>query len=80
MAIIVATRMPRSRAISLSCAVASIFLPSRVFSKKKYWKPSRARVQMMITMYWGSTSTPSMFTAVAEVGRGIDNGSAPKII
>ena len=43
MAIIVATRMPRSRAISLSCAVASIFLPSMVFSKKKYWKTEQGQ-------------------------------------
>ncbi len=79
MAIIVATRMPSSRAICLSCAVASIFLPSMVFSKKKYWKPRRARVHRMITMYWGSTNTPKMFSASGEVGRGMENGSAPKM-
>ena len=71
--------MPSSRAICLSCAVACIILPSFVFSKKKYWKPSRARVHRMIMMYWGSTNTPNMFNAVAEVGRGMDNGSAPKM-
>ena len=79
-AIILATRMPRSRAISLSWAVACIFLPSDVFSKKKYWNTRSATVATMITMYCGSTKTPARFRTSGGVGRCIRNGSAPKTI
>ncbi len=61
-AIISATGIPSSRAISLSCDVACSFLPTSVCSKRKYWKATITMVTARMTRYWLSRNTDPIWT------------------
>ena len=81
MAIIFATRMPRSRAISLSCAVACIFLPEHRLFEEEVLEDEQGQGAHDDHDVLGVHEHPEhVQRRRRSVGRGISSGSAPKTI